>query len=91
MSREFSTDQVLITKISKGYFRTNVSPDLEYPGIDVEFVAEDDYGQTMSRPRIIFEYPNDGELRVLIWTDCDKEDYTEEIFFKIPTKKGEKQ
>jgi hypothetical protein len=55
----------------------------EYPGIDIEFVADHDNGENLSKPRILFEYPSDGKLRVLIWDDKDNEDYTREIEFDI--------
>lgn len=70
-------------KTDKGYFSIDECQDSDYPGVDIEFVANNDTGENMSRPRVLFEFPKDGELRVLVWTDKDSEDYTNEITFKI--------
>ena len=70
----------LKVKTKGGYIRATVSGDPFYPGIDVEFVSDEDIGEEI-RPRALFEYPHDGELRVLVWTDKDNEDYTHEITF----------
>ena len=56
---------------------------IDYTGIDIEFVADNENENVLSRPRIVFEYPTDGKLRVLIWDDKDNEDYTKEIVFDI--------
>lgn len=68
---------------SKGYFSIEESLDNNYPGVDIEFVSDDEIGQSISRPRILFEYPKDGRLRVLVWADRDSENYTNEIVFDI--------
>ena len=68
-------------KVEGGYLRATVSEDPNYPGIDVEFVADDDCGENLSRPRVLFEKPIDGDLRALIWADTNDEDYSEEIVF----------
>ena len=70
-------------KTRDGYLHAIGFQNNEYPGIDVEFVANHDNGESLSRPRILFEYPKDGELRVLIWEDKNDEDYTREIVFDI--------
>lgn len=70
-------------KTKDGYFWATASGDVDYPGIDIEFIADNDNGDNLSRPRILFEYPTDGKLRVLIWDDKDNEDYTREIEFDI--------
>lgn len=57
--------------------------DINYPGIDIEYVSDRDNGENASRPRILFEFPKDGCLRALIWDDKDNEDYTREIEFDI--------
>ena len=66
-------------RIDGGYFYITVSEDPNYPGIDIEFVADDDEGKNASRPRIVFEKPIGGKLRVLIWANKDSEDYSDEI------------
>ena len=66
-------------KVKGGYIVATVSNDPNYPGIDVEYIAHNDHGQMMSRPRVLIEYPEDDTLRALIWNDSNSEDYTEEI------------
>lgn len=68
-------------RVKDGYIRANASSDPDYPGIDVEFVSDNDVGETLSRPRVLFEKPVDDNLRALIWDDADNEDYTKEIVF----------
>jgi len=68
-------------RVKGGYIRANASSDPDYPGIDVEFVSDNDVGETLSRPRVLFEKPVDDNLRALIWDDADNEDYTKEIVF----------
>ena len=69
-------------RIDGGYFYITVSEDLNYPGIDIEFIAYDDEGKNASRPRVLFEKPIEGKLRTLIWANKDLEDYSDEIEFK---------
>lgn len=68
-------------RVNGGYIRATVNDDPNYPGIDVEFVSDTDDGSFSSRPRVLMEKPLEGELRALIWSDKNKEDYTEEILF----------
>lgn len=68
-------------KVPDGSIVASIISDSDYPGVDVEFVADDDAGEELSRPRVLFEKPKDGELRVLIWGDKKNEDYTDEITF----------
>lgn len=70
-------------KTKGGYLLATDSGDIDYPGIDIEFIANNENENVLSRPRIVFEYPTDGKLRVLIWDDKDNEDYTKEIVFDI--------
>ena len=69
-------------RVEGGYISANASSDPDYPGIDIEFVADDYNGETLSRPRVLFEKPVDGKLRALIWDDADNEEYTKEIVFE---------
>lgn len=58
--------------------------DPDYPGIDIEFIPDDEPEIPLSiRPRILVERPiEEGEhLRALIWSNPAKGDYTEEITF----------
>lgn len=75
-------EDCLRVKVEGGYLYATISGDTDYPGICVEFVADDDRGESASRPTVLVEKPVDDELRVLIWTDEDDEDYTTEIKFK---------
>ena len=68
----------------KGYFDINESPEQEdYPGIDIEFVPNGELKKTASLPRVVFEFPKDGKLRLLIWDDPDNEDFSHKIEFDI--------
>lgn len=49
----------LIVKIEGGYLRADASQDPNYPGIDIEFVADKEADDCLSRPRILFEKPLD--------------------------------
>ena len=70
-------------RVKGGYLVATASPDREYPGIDVEYLPDVEEGEAVSAPRVLFEYPEDGELRALIWTDKDKEDYTHKLGFTL--------
>ena len=71
----------LKVKVKGGYLYATISGDTNYPGICVEFVADDDKGESLSRPTVLVEKPVDDDLRVLVWSDEDDEDYTTEIKF----------
>ena len=70
-------------KTKDGYLWAMGFQNNEYPGIDIEFVANHVDENSLSRPRVLFEYPKDGKLRLLIWSDKNNEDYTQEIIFNI--------
>ena len=72
---------VLMVKVEGGYLYATISGDIDYPGICVEFVADDDNGEKASRPTVLVEKPVGEDLRALIWDDKDDEDYTTEIIF----------
>lgn len=69
----------------KGFFETIEydSESDEYPGLDIEFIPEDDDGTYGTCPRVLFECTPEGKVRLLIWDDKEKEDYTKEIVFDI--------
>ena len=71
----------LKVKVDGGYLYATIGGDVNYPGICVEFVADDDVGESASRPTVLIEKPVDDDLRVLVWSDEDDEDYTTEIKF----------
>ncbi len=74
------------TRVEGGYLAATICPDPDYPGIDVEYVADNDTGEDLSRPRVLIEYPIDGNLRALIWNNPKDEDYAEEIILKEEAK-----
>ena len=71
----------LKVKVDGGYLYATISGDIDYPGICVEFVADDENDNIMSRPTVLIEKPSDDDLRVLVWGDEEDEDYTTEIRF----------
>lgn len=74
-----STGNVLRKRIHNGYLYASVIEDETYPGIDVEYVSDVDDDSKLSCPRVLIEWPEDGNLRALIWNDLNNEDYTKEI------------
>ena len=75
-----NTDEVIHVR-EDGYFDLVKYIDHDYPGIDVEFVPIKSFSGTY--PRVLFEFPATGKLRVLIWGDKEKEDYTHCFEFDI--------
>lgn len=73
-------ENLLKVKVEGGYLVAAVSPDPDFPGVDVEFVPDDE-PVAQTRPRALFEKPNTGSPRVLIWADKNNEDYTHEVVF----------
>lgn len=59
----------------KGHFEIATNHSSDYPGVDVEFISNKD-NENIIRPRVLFEYPENGTLRILIWSNKDSEDYT---------------
>ena len=74
------------TRVKGGYLAATICPDPDYPGIDVEYVADKENDKDLSRPRVLIEYPIDGNLRALVWNNPKDEDYTEEIILKEEAK-----
>ena len=68
-------------KVDGGYLYATISGDDNYPGICVEFIADNENDNIMSRPTVLIEKPVDDDLRVLVWEDNQDEDYTTEIKF----------
>lgn len=72
----------LTVKVNGGHIVATASPDPDYPGIDVEYVADNDIGEYLSRPRVLMEKTFDSEnVRALVWAEKDKEDYTDTFEF----------
>lgn len=74
-------EETLVVKVEGGYLYATISGDIDYPGICVEFVSDDDIGENPSRPTVLVEKPVGEDLRALVWSDDDDEDYTTEIIF----------
>ena len=74
-------EDCLRVKVEGGYLYATISADPYCPGICVEFVADDESDEDLSRPTVLIEKPLDDELRALVWDDKDNEDYTREIAF----------
>lgn len=74
--------------LSNGVLRIDVCSDINYPGIDIEFVANKESNEPFTRPRVLIEAPIDintskqENLRVLVWGDAKSEDYTDSIVFE---------
>ena len=71
----------LKVRVEGGYLIATESGDTDYPGICVEFIADNARDDALSIPSVLIEKPVGGDLRVLIWGDEDDEDYTTEIKF----------
>lgn len=71
----------LRVRVKDGYLVASEAPDPEFPGIDIEFVPDEDTGE-YTNPRILFERPVIGPVRALVWAEKNDEDYTKEIVFE---------
>lgn len=74
-------NDVITVRVDGGIIIARQSMDLDYPGIDVEFVSDNENPNNLSRPRVLFERPKEQGLRALIWDDVNNEDYTNKIVF----------
>ena len=75
-------DRVTKLPIGNGYLDIRASVDPDYPGLDVEFIPDNETdGTYRTRPRVLIERPNGEGLRVLVWADPRSEDYSDEIEF----------
>lgn len=82
MATKGKLKDALKVKIKDGYLIATRSPDPDYPGIDIEYVTNDE-SQELSQPRVLIECPKETNiLRCLIWDDPNNEDYSEEIIIK---------
>lgn len=70
----------IIVSVKGGKLIATPSSDPNYPGIDIEFITDDDDNTSLSNPRVLVEQPCDStQIRALIWNNHLQEDYTEEI------------
>lgn len=70
----------IVVEVEGGRLIATASLDPEYPGIDVEFVPNQETCKA-STPRILIEQPKGENLRALVWGNPDKEDYTVKVEF----------
>ena len=69
-------------KVDGGVLIATKCADSHYPGIDIEFVPDnDEEDDVLTRPRILVERPNGGQLVAMIWGDRMSEDYSDKIVF----------
>ena len=72
----------LNTLIVNGRFETDISCDIDYPGIDTQFIPDESMSDdVLSFPRVLIEKPVDGHLQAMVWNDADREDYTQKFSF----------
>ena len=72
----------LNTLIADGRFETNISCDVNYPGIDTQFIPDESMSDNvLSFPRVLIEKPVDGRLQAMVWGDAKQEDYTQKFNF----------
>ena len=82
---------ILQIRLPNGYLVASISADPYYPGIDVEYIGDNESETDLSRPRVLIEAPieDNGAVRALIWNDPTNEDYEEDIELYNPKyKKG---
>lgn len=69
-------------KVEGGYLIATKSEDVQYPGIDIEFIPDNDTDDNpATRPRVLFEKPQGEPLTAMIWGNRESEDYTDKIIF----------
>ena len=69
-----------------GHFEVMCSMEDNYPGVDVEYIANGETEVVGTRPRVVFEQPTEsGELRAMAWNDPTSEDYTTKVDFVDPS------
>lgn len=74
----------LDVKVPGGILRARACIDLDYPGMDIEFIPDEKGGNVnaVSLPRVLIEKPVDnGKLRAIVWSDELKEDPTLKVEF----------
>ena len=79
-------------RLPNGYLVATISQDPDYPGVDIEYVDDNERETDLSRPRVLVEAPieDNGAIRALIWNDSKNEDYTKDIELYNPKyKRGE--
>ena len=78
-------------RLPNGYLVATISTDPNYPGIDIEYIDDNENEADLSRPRVLVEAPVEGYgdiIRALIWNNPNNEDYEEDIELYNPKYKG---
>lgn len=72
-------------RLPKGRIIAELAQDSDYPGVDIEYVSDNEDDEPRTRPRVLIEYNREAnEFRVLVWADPNSEDYSDEIIFQHP-------
>lgn len=72
-------------RLPKGRIIAEPEQDPDYPGVDIEYVSDNENAEPRTRPRVLMEYNKEtNEFRVLIWANPKSEDYSDEIIFSHP-------
>ena len=89
MTIPLDNDKTYSLRLGTGCLRISAAADPDYPGLDVEFIPDDDNlkdNQTHARVLIeqtanVSEKSAYDPVRILVWNDENEEDYTREIEF----------
>lgn len=71
----------LKVKTRSGVINAIPMQDSDYPGIDIEYIANEDSGEKMSNPRIFMAQSEGDPIRAVVWNDSTKEGYTQIVNF----------
>lgn len=87
---ESTEDQSIKVSVKDGMLKATIATDSYNPGIDIEYISDNDNGTDLSRPRVLVENPECGNaLRCLIWDNPQNEDFTKEISLKDSAQESE--
>lgn len=83
---ELKPNKIYGIPLANGILRVDVSCDEDYPGLDIEFIPNNENIKPVTRPRVLIEAPinengTQDNLRALVWANEDSEDYSDEIIF----------
>lgn len=68
--------------VPDGILSVTECTDPDYSGVDIEYIADNETDELMTRPRVLIEKPIETRrLAAMIWADKDNEDYTHKIMF----------
>ena len=89
MQNELKPGVTYTLPLKNGYLDIRASMDPEYPGLDVEYIKNNENPNDLkTRPRVVIEWPknsthtNNDNLRCLVWADKNNEDYSQCIEFE---------